>query len=82
MGKEGECSTQRLDNRHHNDFCIKMGSCLNNLNVSLCMWGGGRAGGEGVGQSHSFAVSTNNNLRRERIEPRSFCLPCSLTPYR
>ena len=60
---------------HHNDFCIKMGSDENHLNISV----------ESDGQSHK-TVSTNHNLFEEKGEPRRYrneVLPLtSLTPYR
>ena len=65
-----------LHRHHQNDFCIKMGSDESHFNVSV--------GSDG--QSHK-AVSTNHNLFEEKenrsgIEPRSFRLPLTLTPYR
>ena len=55
---------------HQNDFCIKMGSNETNFNVSLIV------------RDEVTVSFLKRNESRSGIEPRSFCLPASVTPYR
>ena len=70
-GGKGEIIYLSLHCRHHNDFCIKMGSDESHFNVSLTV---------------RDKVFTKHNLFEEKGEPKQnraeALLFSSLTPYR
>ena len=69
-GRGREIIYLSLHCHHQNDFCIKMGSDESHFNVSFIV------------RDKVHASFLKRNESRSGIEPRSICLPASVTPYR
>ena len=75
VGKRGTVYMS-LHCHYHNYFCIKTGSDESHFNASSIVRG------KVTRQCPQTTTFLKRVESRSGIEPRSFCLPASLTPYR
>ena len=53
---------------HHQNDCVKLGSCVRHFNVSLILWAKSK-------DERSKTTISEDKGEPKGIEPRSFCLP-------